>query len=144
MARRTKAREVALQMLYQLDLNPDVKGPTVRLMIAEQIPEEDLRTFAWQLFAGVMEWRPILDQRIEGVAENWTLARMSATDRNVLRMGAFELLYTDTPHRVAIDEAIELARKFGTAQSAQFVNGLLDRLVPEDKRGEGRSSAGED
>ena len=144
MARRTKAREVALQMLYQLDLNPDVKGPTVRLMIAEQIPEEDLRTFAWQLFAGVMEWRPILDQRIEGVAENWTLARMSATDRNVLRMGAFELLYTDTPHRVAIDEAIELARKFGTAQSAQFVNGLLDRLVPEDKRGDRRSSAAED
>ena len=141
---RHRAREAALQMLYQLDLNPDVKGPTVRLMIAEQIPEEDLRTFAWQLFAGVMEWRPILDQRIEGVAENWTLARMSATDRNVLRMGAFELLYTDTPHRVAIDEAIELARKFGTAQSAQFVNGLLDRLVPEDKRGEGRSSAGED
>ena len=144
MSRRTKAREVALQMLYQLDLNPDVKGPTVRLMIAEQIPEEDLRTFTWQLFAGVMEWRPILDGRIEGVAENWTLARMSATDRNVLRIGAFELLYTDTPHRVAIDEAIELARKFGTAQSAQFVNGLLDRLVPEDKRGDRRSSAAED
>ena len=144
MARRTKAREIALQMLYQLDLNPDVKGPTVRLMIAEQIPEEDLRTFAWQLFAGVMEWRPILDQRIESVAENWTLARMSATDRNVLRMGAFELLYTETPHRVAIDEAIELARKFGTAQSAQFVNGLLDRLVPEDKRGDRRGSEAED
>lgn len=134
MARRTKAREVALQMLYQLDLNPDVRGPTVRLMIAEQIPEEELRTFTWTLFAGVMEWRPILDQRIESVAENWTLSRMSVTDRNVLRIGAFELLYTDTPHRVVIDEAIELARKFGTAQSAQFVNGILDRLVPEDKR----------
>ena len=128
-------------MLYQLDLNPDVKAPTVRLMIAEQIPEEDLRAFTWKLFAGVMEWRPILDQRIESVAENWALSRMSATDRNVLRIGAFELLYTDTPHRVVIDEAIELARRFGTAQSAQFVNGLLDRLVPEDKRGGGSSTA---
>lgn len=128
-------------MLYQLDLNPDVKAPTVRLMIAEQIPEEDLRAFTWKLFAGVMEWRPILDQRIESVAENWALSRMGVTDRNVLRIGAFELLYTDTPHRVVIDEAIELARKFGTAQSAQFVNGLLDRLVPEDKRGGGSSIA---
>lgn len=128
-------------MLYQLDLNPDVKAPTVRLMIAEQIPEEDLRAFTWKLFAGVMEWRPILDQRIESVAENWALSRMGATDRNVLRIGAFELLYTETPHRVVIDEAIELARKFGTAQSAQFVNGLLDRLVPEDKRGGGSPTA---
>ena len=134
MARRSRAREVALQMLYQMDMNPDVRAQTVRLMIAEQIDDEELRTFCWRLFAGTLEWRPRIDQQIEAVAENWTLARMSVTDRNVLRLGAFELLYGDTPPRVAIDEAIDLARKFGAAQSAQFVNGILDRLIPEEKR----------
>jgi N utilization substance protein B len=134
MTRRTKAREVVLQMLYQTDLNPDVAAPTVREMIREQLTDQAVRDFAWQLFAGVMEWRPVLDSRIESVAENWTLARMAPTDRNVLRLGAFELLYTDTPPRVVIDEAVELARLFGTAQSPQFVNGILDRLIPEDRK----------
>jgi N utilization substance protein B len=121
-------------MLYQRDVNPDVDAPTVRHMIDEQIREEPLRKFAWQLFAGVMESRAHLDHRIEATAENWTLARMAPTDRNVLRLGAFELLFTDIPHRVVIDEAIELARRFGTAQSSQFVNGILDRLVPPGKK----------
>ena len=134
MTRRSKAREVALQMLYQIDVNPDVDAHAVREMIREQIPEEELRTFAWGLFAGVREWRRELDARIEAVAENWTLGRMAPTDRNAIRIGAFELLHTDTPHRVVIDEAIELARKFGAAQSSQFVNGILDRLVPEERR----------
>jgi transcription antitermination protein NusB len=139
MARRTKAREVALQMLYQQDLNPDIDAGTVRVMIGEQLREEDLRAFTWKLFTGVMEWRPMLDRRIEQVAQNWTLDRMAPTDRNVLRLGTFEMLYTDTPVRVVIDEAIELARRFGTAQSPQFVNGILDRLIPEDKKGDGRT-----
>lgn len=130
MARRSKAREIALQMLYQTDLNPDVDGRTVRRMINDRLRDESLRRFAWELFAGVMEWRPILDARIEPVAEHWTLARMAPTERNVLRLGAYELLYTDTPPRVVIDEAIELARKFGSAQSPQFVNGILDKLNP--------------
>jgi N utilization substance protein B len=121
-------------MLYQKDVNPDVDAPTVRRMIDEQLREEPVRKFAWQLFAGVMESRAHLDHRIESTAENWTLARMAPTDRNVLRLGAFELLFTDTPHRVVIDEAIELAKKFGTAQSPQFVNGILDRFVPPEKR----------
>jgi N utilization substance protein B len=140
MARRSKAREVALQMLYQQDLNSDVDAQTVREMIEEQIPEQPLRAFCWQLFVGVMEWRPMLDARIEAVTENWTLGRMAPTDRNVLRIGAFELLYTDAPHRVVIDEAIELARLFGTANSPQFVNGILDKLVPAEKRGDKRTS----
>ena len=134
MARRTKARELALQMLYQRDLNPDVGAHAIRQMMAEHLRDEDLRQFAWQLFVGVMEYRPQLDAAIEKVAENWTLERMAPTDRNVLRLGAFELLHTDLPHRIVIDEAIDLARKFGSAQSAQFVNGVLDRLIPEEKR----------
>jgi N utilization substance protein B len=134
MARRSKAREVAVQMLYQLDLNPDVDAKTVRGQIAEQIDEPELQSFAWQLFAGTMECRPEIDSRLEAVAANWRLGRMAATDRNVLRLGTFELLHTETPYQVVIDEAIELARKFGAAGSAQFVNGLLDRLVPADKK----------
>ena len=135
MARRSKAREVALQMLFQCDLNPDVDAHLVREMMQERITKDDeLLHFSWRLFTGVKEYCAQLDEAIQKVAENWTLHRMAPTDRNVLRLGAFELLQTDTPHRVVIDEAIELARKFGTAQSPQFVNGILDQLIPEEKR----------
>lgn len=139
-SRRHKAREVVVQMLYQKDLNPDVSVDAIREMIQEQLNNEELVRFAWSLFAGVMEARPALDQRIEGAAANWTLNRMAPTDRNVLRLGAFELLYTDTPHRVVIDEALELAKTYGGAQSSAFVNGILDRLIPEAKRTADRSS----
>lgn len=121
-------------MLYLVDVNPDTSADSVREHIAEQISDETLAGFCWQLFAGVREWRPAIDERIQSVAENWTLNRMAPTDRNVLRLGAYELLHTDTPHKVVIDEAIELARKFGAAHSAQFVNGILDQLVPDEKR----------
>lgn len=135
MARRSKARELALQMLFQVDLNPDIDGQTVRQMINERLRDDDLRQFTWSLFAGVMECRAELDERIQAIADNWKLYRMAATDRNCLRIGAFELLHTDTPHGVVIDEALELAKKFGSAQSSQFVNGILDQLVPPEKRG---------
>src|SRR5690606_33558295 len=98
MARRSKAREVAVQMLYQVDLNPEVDLRTIRGMIDDVLGEPDLQEFAWRLFVGVMEVRPMLDERIQGIAENWSLKRMAPTDRNVLRLGAFELLNTDTPH----------------------------------------------
>lgn len=143
MSRRSRCREVCLQMLYQVDVNPDTKADSVRRQIREQLPDADLSDFCWQLFAGVMESRGLLDEKIESVAENWTLKRMAPTDRNVLRLGGYELLLTDTPHKVVIDEAIELARKFGTSQSAQFVNGILDKLIPDDKRNRPMSADGE-
>ena len=130
MARRSKAREVALQMLYQKDLNEDVDAYVLKEMMQEQIAEEELRDFCWFLIAGVLESRAELDEKIISVAENWSLDRMAPTDRNSLRIGAFELLHSDTPPRVAIDEAIELSRKFGGKQSSQFVNGILDQLLP--------------
>ena len=133
-SRRTRAREVAMQMLYQRDLNPDVSADTVRSMIAEEVREPVLQQFAWDLFAGAMEWRSQIDRSIEEIAANWQLSRMAPTDRNILRLGVFELLHTDTPHRVVIDEAIEMAKRFGSTQSFQFVNGILDRLVPPEKR----------
>ena len=74
-----------------------------------------------------------MDELIEGAAANWSLSRMAATDRNVLRLGAYELLYADTPPKVAVDEAVELARRFGSAQSAAFVNGILDQLMHQEE-----------
>ena len=130
MARRSKARQVVLQMLYQTDVNPDVGVDTIRGGIRERLKNGDLERFAWQIYSGVMEHRAQIDARIEELAENWTLERMAPTDRNAIRIGAFELLFFDTPDRVAIDEAIELAKKFGNKNSSQFVNGILDRLLP--------------
>ena len=73
-----------------------------------------------------------LDEMLAQRAKNWSLKRMAVTDRNVLRLGTFEILFTDTPDRVAINEAVELARRFGAEQSAQFVNGILDRFLAGD------------
>ncbi len=134
MARRSKAREVAVQMLYQQDLNSAIEIVDVRSMVDDQIADPDLRDFAWSLYVSVMESRLAIDARIEQVAENWTLSRMAPIDRNILRLGAWELASSETPYQVVIDEAVELAKKFGSAQSHQFVNGLLDRLVPDSKR----------
>lgn len=140
-SRRHKAREVVLQMLYQQDLNPEVGVDTIRHMIQEELRDEHLSRFAWSLFSGVMEFRLALDRRIEEAAANWSLSRMAPTDRNVLRLGGFELIHTDTPPRVVIDEALELAKSYGGPQSGAFVNGILDKLIPLAKR-EVRKSGG--
>ena len=132
--RRHKAREVALQMLYQQDLNADATPDEIRNQVQEALTDEPLSRFAWSLFTGVMESRSAIDRKIDAVAANWSVSRMPATDRNAIRLGAFELLYTDTPPGVVIDEALELAKSFGGANSVAFVNGILDRLVPEEKR----------
>ena len=140
MARRSKSRQVAIQMLFQVDLNPDMEIDSTREMIADRLKDVELRTFAWELYTGVMEYRGELDDQIQQVAENWKISRMAATDRSVLRLGAYELLKTETPYGVVIDEAVELAKKFGNAQSSQFVNGILDKLVPPERRSNDRNS----
>lgn len=141
MSTRSKARETALQMLYQQDLNPDMDFHTVREQIAERISNDQLAEFAWHLFIGTREHLIDLDQRIEKIAQNWSLKRMAPTDRNVLRLGTYELLHSSTPPRVIIDEALELAKMFGSSQSSQFVNGILDRLIPEERRNEPKCDA---
>ena len=134
-SRRHQAREVVLQMLFQKDLNPDVSADMIREQIQELLENnETMCRFAWSLFAGTIESLKAIDQKIESVASHWKVSRMPPTDRNAIRLGAFELIYTDTPYPVVIDEALELAKSFGTAQSASFVNGILDKLVPEAKR----------
>ena len=131
MSSRTKARQLALQMLYQKDLNPDTTLTKMRESIAERIENPEHVEFAYDLCVNVIEHRGQLDEKIMEVAENWALHRMAPTDRNALRIGAYELLFTDTPPRVVIDEAIEMAKLFGSKNSSQFVNGILDRLIPD-------------
>ena len=137
MRRRTRARRLALEVLYQADLlGPGVveeglsspmhvrSGPGVGKRTS------DARRFADQLVRGVIEHRDEIDARIRAVAENWDLARMAAVDRNVLRLGAYELLYRDDiPPKVSINEAVELAKRYSTADSGTFVNGILDRIM---------------
>jgi N utilization substance protein B len=129
MARRSRSREVAFQVLYQDDLNPHSSPALGEALIDERLKADDLAAFARELVAGVRRNRQELDQRIEQTAANWSLHRMAATDRNVLRLGAYEIFHSDVPPRAAIDEAVGLAKRFGSAQSAQFVNGILDKLM---------------
>ena len=130
MTRRTRAREIALQVLYQIEQNPAIDRGEVRLFINRRLRgDEKLCAFAESLVTGVETLRTQIDRLITEAAENWRLDRMAAIDRNILRLGAYELLHCpDVPAKVAINEALELAKRYSTAQSSRFVNGVLDRL----------------
>ena len=129
MLRRSQAREVAFQVLYQDDLNPRSNPAEADRFIERRLRADDMIAFARELVSGVRRNREELDAALQGIAANWSLKRMAATDRSVLRLGAYELLHCDTPGRVVVDEAVELAKRFGSAQSASFVNGILDKLL---------------
>lgn len=129
MTRRSRAREVALQVLFQEDLNPKSSPEEGEALLRRRLKRPELLEFSRRLVAGVRQRRGELDEQIEKTAAHWSLHRMAVTDRNVLRLGAFEILHCDTPGRVAINEAVELAKRYGTAHSAQFVNGILDHLM---------------
>ena len=130
MSRRSRAREVVLQILYEDDLNPTRNLAASDAFLGRRLRHDAaLVEFARGLLAGVRRNRGELDQLLSERAENWSLHRMAVTDRNVLRLGAYEMLFTDTPDRVAINEAVELAKRYGARPSSQFVNGILDRLL---------------
>jgi N utilization substance protein B len=129
MTRRSRAREVALQLLFQRDHNPGVDRAAVERFVRDRLRDPGLEPFCLGLYDGVVTHLADIDERLGQAAENWRLPRMAAVDRNVLRLGAYELLFApDTPAGVALDEAIELARRYGSADSPGFVNGVLDRL----------------
>ena len=129
MAGRSDARRSVLQMLYLTDQNPDADVHWIRQSISEELDNEELTEFAWQLFTGVREQRDTLDSQISEVADNWRIERMAPTDRNVLRLGCYELQSVGTPTPVVLNESIELAREFGSENSGSFVNGILDRIA---------------
>ena len=132
MSRRSRAREVVLQVLYEDDLNPTRELEVADAFLCGRLKNDvELVALARALVSGVRRNRHELDQMLAERADNWSLQRMAVTDRNILRMGAFEILYCETPNRVVINEAVELAKRFGAKQSAQFVNGVLDRFLKE-------------
>lgn len=132
MTTRRRAREIVLQLLYEDDLNPEQD-----VQVAQQFLESRLQgnrplvEFAQELWKSVIKHRWNIDKALSAKAENWSLRRMAAIDRNILRLGAYEILMTETPGRVAINEAVELAKRYGDRQSGQFVNGILDRILHE-------------
>ena len=129
MTRRSRAREVALQLLFQHDHNPSVDRPGVERFVQDRLRDPALHPFCLALYDGVVGQLAEIDARLTAAAENWRVARMASVDRNVLRIGACELLHMpETPPSVVLDEAIELARRFGSADSPAFVNGVLDKL----------------
>jgi N utilization substance protein B len=137
---RRRAREIALQILYQWDPSSEQMGGGPPLAMPDlvkqlqstfnhfQVPDES-REFAGQLVTGALIHRARLDAAIEAHASNWKLGRMTVVDRNLLRLSTYELVFTpETPRSVVIDEAVELGKKFGTAETPAFVNGILDAI----------------
>jgi len=130
--KRRRARECALQMLFQIDLTGVEAVEVYAQFWKAHVVEADVRSFSQDLVDGVQAAKTELDRRIERVAAHWKISRMAVVDRNVLRMALYEMgLRPETPVAVVFDEAIEVARRFGTEESARFVNGVLDALRRE-------------
>jgi len=130
MTRRSRAREVALQLLFQRDVNPDVARPVIERFARDRLGNPASETFCLGLYDGVIRHLKAIDARVTAASENWKLHRMAACDRNVLRLGTYEIAHAipPTPGPVALDEAIELARRYGSKDSPAFVNGVLDKV----------------
>ena len=132
MATRRKARECALQMLFQWDITHDSIDRVASTFWDEQEEPEETQVFAESLASGAVENVERIDVLIARHAENWRMDRMAIVDRNILRMATWEFLSdAKTPQTVIINEAIEIARRFGAQESPQFINGILDSIRKE-------------
>jgi len=128
-ANRTMVRTVLFQVLYQEEMNPGSMEQLSDAYIVRELPRHGpLLEFARQLLQHTLEHREKIDEQLTALSQNWTLERMSPTDRSILRLATSEILYSDTPKVIVINEAVELAKKFGSKDSAAFVNGILDRV----------------
>jgi len=131
MGTRRKARECALQMLFAADVAktlPGVLTSNYWSELGEPTMDEATRDFSNQLAAGTLREVERTDETIRTRAEHWRIERMAIVDRNVLRLAVYEFLFTDTPHTVVINEALEIARRFSTFEATQFINGILDAI----------------
>jgi N utilization substance protein B len=129
MHQRRKAREVALQVLYELDVLEIDAEEGMALFWSHFEAPEDARPFASLLIEGAWNNRKQIDDLISSCSENWTISRMSKVDKNILRMAVYELLYCpDIPPKVTLNEAIDLGKIYGTENSGSFINGILDAI----------------
>ena len=133
MRKRTQAREYALQILYQIDVRKD---PEDRILVdfwKNIEAEPEVSDFAAKLVIGAIKNKKKIDEVISKYASNWKMSRMAVIDRNVLRLATYELLFCDDiPPKVSINEAVDLAKKFGDTESGKFVNGILDKINKEE------------
>jgi N utilization substance protein B len=130
MTRRSRAREIALQLLFWRDMNPTAPRSAVEQFVHDRLRDPALDPYCLSLFDNVVTRCEQIDDLLRRAAENWRLPRMAGVDRNVLRLGTAELLAgtLDAPAAVVINEAIELARRYGSKDSPAFVNGVLDKI----------------
>jgi transcription antitermination protein NusB len=141
--KRSRGRELALQLLYQIDLRAEDLGEEARVFLAEEEPDREARAFAQRLVEGTRAHAEEIDRAIQGVAQNWDIARMAVIDRNVLRLATHELLHCkDIPPKVAINEAIELGKRYSTANSGAFINGILDKIKSRHAAARGKGAKG--
>ena len=132
---RREGRELALQLLYALDINPMDISEVLRLSRESSKVAEGVRIFAEELVAGVRANLREIDAKIAEKSKNWAITRMAKVDLNILRMAFFELIFRDDiPRKVTINEAIEIAKKYGTEDSPAFINGMLDEMATADRR----------
>jgi transcription antitermination protein NusB len=131
MGSRRKARECALQMLFAADVSGTRADELVRIYwteLGDADVEQSAREFATRLATGTLSHLQELDERIRSRAEHWRISRMAIVDRNILRLAVYEFLFEPTPRTVAINEALEIARRFSTYEATQFINGILDAI----------------
>ena len=130
MGPRRKGRELALQALYQLEMTGDGSPKAIELFLSHFEGGTEAKEFALRLVSGVAAHREELDRIIERAAEHWKLSRMAKVDLTILRMAAYELLFCpDIPVNVSLDEAIEIGKRYGSGNSATFINGVLDQVA---------------
>lgn len=137
MRRRSLAREFALQILYKIDITGEEVKPCIEdfwRLNTEAEAESSVKAFASDLVRGVITNLKVIDEYVSRYATNWQLNRMSYIDRNILRLGCFEIIFRDDiPLKVSINEAVELAKKYSSPEASKFVNGILDKIKLEKK-----------
>jgi len=141
MRKRTQARECTLKILYQAEITRrNIRLAADYFWKEQEESDKNVLEFSQRLILGIEEHLEEIDQKISNYATNWQLKRMAVIDRNILRMGVFELVYAnDIPPKVTINEAVELAKKYGDLESSKFVNGILDKIhktevVPQNRK----------
>ena len=132
MGKRRSSRELALKFLYQFELNGGDLDEQIKLFLERNSSQEDVANFMKELVVALIDKMEEIDEIIQKFSDHWILDRMTVIDRNILRMGACELLFNfSTPPKVVINEAIDIAKKYGNEDSPEFINGILDKVYNE-------------
>ncbi|MBX3041290.1 MAG: transcription antitermination factor NusB [Bdellovibrionaceae bacterium] len=126
---RRQSREIALQILFQTEFAPQLRPTDIAHLYEESVDRETL-DYASELIDGVTDHKADIDGKIQAASRHWKIERMAGVDRNILRVAIFEMKFSPNPlkENIVIDEAVEIAKKFGTTESGAFVNGVLDQV----------------